>query len=295
MAIMSSQPNSFVDADGVTVTYRQWNAADPRGAVVVAHGASEHSGRYDRFARALTAQNWAVFAPDHRGHGRPAPAAVIGPRGMDGVLDDLDEIVLMAREIGGPVVLFGHSMGSVIALRYAEARDGRLAALVLSGPLGVLPGADTIAAQLQGVVDAGQGDEPVDALGAFNASFEPARTPYDWLSRDDAEVDTYLADPLCGDDLPLSNGWVLATFGGAHEGGENVASIPKGLPVLIAAGSRDPVSNFTENTRELARRMSAQGITVTEKYYQDARHEILNETNRDEVTADIIEWLNGVV
>jgi len=290
MADMSDQ-SSFVDADGITVTYRQWNAASPRGAVVVAHGASEHSGRYERFAKALNSAGWTVLAPDHRGHGRAAPAAVIGPRAMDGVLDDLDEIVLMAQEVGGPVVLFGHSLGSIIALRYAEARDGRLAALVLSGPIGVMPGADAIAEQMRAVVDAGRGDEPMNALAAFNESFEPARTPYDWLSRDEAEVDKYIADPLCGDELPLSHGWVLATFGGAHEGSENVARLSARLPVLIAAGTRDPVSNFTANTQELARRMTAHGMTVTERYYPEARHEILNETNRDEVTADIVGWL----
>src|SRR6478672_9436416 len=121
---MSEEHSSFIDADGIEVALRRWPVENARGAVVVAHGASEHSGRYGRFAEALNAAGWSVYALDHRGHGRTADSSgrgVTGPRGMDGVLDDLDDVVRSAHDaVGdGPVVLLGHSMGSIIALRYA--------------------------------------------------------------------------------------------------------------------------------------------------------------------------------
>jgi alpha-beta hydrolase superfamily lysophospholipase len=194
----------------------------------------------------------------------------------------------------GPVVLFGHSLGSIIVLRYAEEHDGGLAALVLSGPIGAMPGAAETAMQLDAAVAAGSGAQPMDALGPFNAAFEPARTPFDWLSRDEAEVDRYLADPLCGTDLPLTYEYLAAAFATLRDELEDLARIPAELPVLLAAGERDPVGGATEYVRSLAEALREVGVTVTEKYYPDARHEILNETNRDEITADLIAWFAGL-
>ncbi len=288
----------FTDSDGIEVALRRWSVDAPRGAVVVAHGASEHSGRYERFAQALNVDRWSVLAPDHRAHGLTAASTGVGrpgPRGMDGTLDDLDEVVQRAhREVGdAPVVLFGHSLGSIIALRYAEARAGALAALVLSGPIGAMPGVPEAIEQLDGAVQAGMGDAPMDALGAYNAPFEPARTPFDWLSRDEAEVDKYVADPMCGSQHPLTYGYMQAAFGTLRDEINEVERVPSTLPVLLTAGERDPVGGFTEHVRALAELLRGAGVTVSEKYYPDARHEILNETNRDEVTADIIRWIDS--
>jgi alpha-beta hydrolase superfamily lysophospholipase len=297
---MAEHLETFVDTDGVTVAFRRWSVHQPRGAVVVAHGASEHSGRYERFAKALNAAGWTVLAPDHRGHGVTADSSgrgLIGPRALDGVLDDLDEVVRRAHDAAGagPVVLFGHSMGSIIALRYAEVRAGGLAALVLSGPLGVMPGVQDALTQLNAAIDAGMADQPMDALGAFNAAFEPARTPFDWLSRDEAEVDKYLADPLCGDDLPLTYGYVSAVFAGVADGARDTTNVPAALPVLLTAGELDPVGGCTAQVRALADLLRTAAVTVAEKYYPGARHEILNETNRDVVEADIVSWIEEVV
>ncbi len=294
---------SFVDTDGLEIHYRHWATRDaPRGAVVVAHGASEHSGRYDRFAKALTSAGLAVYAPDHRGHGATAGSTGpgrIGPRGTDGVLDDIGQLVGIASgETSAPVVLFGHSMGSLFVQAYVERGGGDLAGYVLSGCMGPLAeGTEEMVDALAEAVEAGMGDETMDVLGPFNEPFEPSRTPYDWLSRDEAEVDAYIADPLCGDDLPLTYGYVAAMLSLIRSAmsPEGVARTPSGLAVLLVTGAMDPVSAMGDQVRVLEEGLRGAGAEVTAIYYPEARHEVLNETNRDEVTADIIGWINTIV
>lgn len=235
--------HSFTDPDGVEVFYRRWPHDEAKGVIVIAHGASEHSGRYDRFARVLNDHGYAVYAIDHRGHGRTAESAGrgrMGPGGGDRLLDDLHDLVERARaEAGGvPVTLFGHTMGSMIGQAYAGRYGDGLAGYVLSGCPGPRDGAAEMVAAMQAAVDSGMGDEPLDLLGQFNAAFEPARASDDWLSCD-----------------------------------------PDGMGA---------------NARELERRLRGAGLEVTARYYPDARHELLNETNRDEVHADVIEWLASV-
>jgi alpha-beta hydrolase superfamily lysophospholipase len=292
---MNEQGQMFRDTDGVEVFFRTWAAnGPPRASVVIAHGASEHSGRYARFAAALNDAGCTVLAPDHRGHGRTAASTgrgVIGSRGLDGILDDLGDVIDRARAHTAPVVLIGHSMGSVLALRYAQLHPKALSALVLTGPIGVLPGVDQSLEALQQALDADLATTPMDALAAFNASFEPARTPFDWLSRDDAEVDAYLTDAYCGPNLALTYGYVHAIMAAVKATAEQVAQLGE-LPVLLMAGERDPASAFTAQVRELANRMRTAGVNVDETYYPNARHEILNELNRDQVQHDIINWLD---
>jgi alpha-beta hydrolase superfamily lysophospholipase len=288
---------SFRDAHGIDVFYRYWPHADPRAVVVVAHGASEHSGRYDRFARALNDAGFAVYAPDHRGHGRTAPATgtgIMGPPGGDAVVDDLHALVAIARHhhAGVPVVAFGHSMGSVITLAYAVLHGHELAGVVLCGFPAPLDDGGELAGRFEQAVDAGLRDTPVDALAEFNKPFEPARTPYDWLTRDADEVDKYVADPFCGNDMPLTYGYFVDLFGvlGPALQPDALASID--APVLVIAGRHDPAGAMGTHPAALGRALDAAGIAVDSTIYPDARHELLNETNRDEVTADVIEWIS---
>lgn len=292
---------TFTDADGVEVFYRDWPRDRAKGVVVVAHGASEHSGRYDRFARALNATGYAAYAIDHRGHGRTAPssgAGRTGPGGSDRLLDDLRDLVERAKaEVPGvPVVLFGHSMGSMISQGYVERYGDGLAGYVLSGCPGPMPGVDEVRAGVQAAVDGGMADEPLDMLGPFNEAFEPARTRYDWLSRDPDEVDKYVNDPMCGDDMPLTYGFVndLLAISGPAMKPEGIAGVPP-IPVLMITGEMDPAAGMAANARELEKRLREAGLDVTAHYYPGARHEVLNETNRDEVTADVVAWLDRVV
>ena len=294
---------TFTDADGVEISYRTWRAeGTPRAVVVIAHGASEHSGRYGRLAEFLVGRGYAVYALDHRGHGETAKATGVGkagPRGWSGLVDDVEELRALAATENGraPVVLFGHSMGSFVAQSYVQRYGDRLAALVLSGSAGSIEGLEDAVGALGAMVEQGAGDEPAGILAGFNAGFEPARTSYDWLSRDEAEVDKYIADPMCGDDAPLTIGFVHEMMRSGLEGWipESEGRIPKDLPVLFITGELDPVSQGAVTVRELETRYRAAGIKdVTAHYYPGARHELLNELNRDEVQDDVAAWLDRV-
>jgi alpha-beta hydrolase superfamily lysophospholipase len=295
--------HSFTDADGVEISYRRWLPdGRPRAIVQIAHGASEHSGRYERFAHYLVQRGYAVYANDHCGHGATAPGTGVGragPRGWDGMVDDLHEFGRLARAEfpDVPLVLFGHSMGSFLAQRFAQRDSDDIDGLVLSGSAGGLPNIDEAVATLQQAIDAGGAEQPANALAGLNAAFEPARTPFDWLSRDPDEVDKYVADPMCGDDAPLTCGFVhdmmrqaVATFDPKNE-----RRVRRDLPVLLITGEADPVSQGAKTVRELEARYRDHGMTdVTARYYADARHELLNETNRDDVHADVAAWLDAV-
>jgi alpha-beta hydrolase superfamily lysophospholipase len=292
---------TFRDADGVEVFYRRWlPAGEPSLVLLLAHGMSEHSGRYGRLAAALTAHGDAVYALDHRGHGRTASATGVGragPSGIAGALSDIGELRRVATaDVGAPVVLLGHSMGALLAQAYAEDDGDGLAGLVLSGSPGSDDAAAETAAAVQALVDAGMGDEPLAALTLLNAAFEPARTTFDWLSRDAAEVDAYLADPWCGDRHPMTYGFLAGLAAVAARAMEPaaIARLPVSTPILLLTGGADPVSNGAAAVRALEARLRSAGLAVEAHYYLDARHEIFNETNRDEVTRDLLDWLDLV-
>jgi alpha-beta hydrolase superfamily lysophospholipase len=295
-------PVTWIEAaDGARLAERLWVPDGPvRGVVQVVHGLSEHAGRYERLARALTARGFAVAALDQRGHGLTAGSTGPGAFGdgatIDAVLDDVRDLGerLAADHPGVPRLLLGHSLGSAVALASAERDGAALAGLVLSGPIGVAPQLAAAVPHLEAAVAGGMGDQPMDALGGFNAPFEPARTPYDWLSRDPAEVDAYLADPLCGDDVAptyrYGSGMFTLVIRAASPGG--VAGLPAGLPVLLLAGQRDPVGGTdAAQVAALADLLRDRGLPVELRVYPDARHEVFNETNRDEVTGDLLRWL----
>lgn len=286
--------HTFTDPDGVEVFYRSWPRDGARATVVIAHGMSEHSGRYDRFARALNDAGYAALALDHRAHGRTGDvtgAGKLGPGTADALVADLHHLVGIAAADGRPVIVFGHSMGSMITQAYVTRHGGAIAGYVLSGCPGAMQGAAETVAGLEAAVQGGMADEPADLLGGIG---DPdGRTHYDWLSRDDAEVDAYIADPYCGDSNPMTYGFLAALFALSAPAmePEGIASIPTALPVLFVTGSDDPVAT---GTRDLEARLREHGLDVTSHWYDGARHEVLNETNRDEVTADVVRWLDAV-
>ena len=279
---MTMQRATFTSpVDDLELATYTWDVADPRGVVQVAHGLAEHSARYDRFARALNDAGFSVRAVDHRGHGASIAAAPgdFGAAGFEGLIADM---AAYGASLQGdlPVFLVAHSMGSFAAQSVILTHSEQYAGVVLSGSTSL----DLLAAGLA------QSEGPV-GLEAFNAGFEH-RTGYEWLSRDEAEVDLYMADPLCGFDLPDET--VPSLFGAAAALADPsvLAGIRPDLALLIVSGSDDPLAGGGQLVEVLGQRYRDAGLAdVTVTLYDGARHEILNETNRGEVTADIVAWL----
>ncbi len=283
------------EADGLPIHAYHWPAVGaPKGVVLIAHGLAEYGMRYDRFAQALTAAGYETYAIDHRGHAKSIDErglGTFGEGGWVGLCQDLHTLLKKVRSdhAGLPTILFGHSMGSFAAQRLCLDHSEDMDAVVLSGSSSL----DVMAAAMaETAANSTEGQGDVD-LTAFNAAFEPARTPFDWLSRDDAEVDKYIESPLCGFDLEAESSMTLFGSGAYHGDDAAIANIRNDLPVLIVAGDADPINGGLELLKLLEARWRAGGVTNIETaYYKGGRHEMLNEINRDEVTSDIIGWLD---
>jgi alpha-beta hydrolase superfamily lysophospholipase len=302
---MADTTLTFRNEAGTEVAVRRWlPAGEVRAIVVIVHGLAEHSARYGRFAEALAARGYAVYAPDLRGHGRTAGGAETlgwaGPDGWNGMLSDVAKVLDLARaeQPGRPVVLFGHSMGSFLAQRFAQlhGRD-ELAGLILSGTSGSAPGIDAgiIASRLLSIGPNARHHSPLAkaVFAGFNKPFAPGRTGFEWLSRDEAEVQRYVDDPWSG--FAISNRFFTDMLVGEREAWtrQNELRLPRDLPVLLFAGDHDPVGRDGAGVTELTERYRRLGIRdVRETLYPEGRHEMLNETNRDQVTADVIAWID---
>jgi alpha-beta hydrolase superfamily lysophospholipase len=286
---MSTTTSSFrSNADGTEIFTYTWASVvgQPLGAVQIAHGLAEHGERYARFARALNAAGFVVHAVDHRGHGRSAGGRLGDFRaaGFDGLIADVAQFGAALRDRQGPLplFLFGHSMGSFAAQAAMLDHASTWSGVVLSGSTAL----DAFAAAMA----AAPADGP-SGLEAFNAGFEH-RTGYEWLSRDAAEVDAYVADPWCG--WPIPDDVIPSLFAPAPRLADpaRLAGMRRDLPILIASGDADPLAGGGALVQLLGQRYRAAGLAdVSVTLYPGGRHEILNETNRDQVTADIVGWL----
>jgi alpha-beta hydrolase superfamily lysophospholipase len=276
---------------------------DISGVVQLLHGMGEHIDRYERFARAANQRGIVVCAHNHRGHGGPEPKAVFfaDRDGWHLLVDDAHVVHQHVHEQfpDKRIVLLGHSMGSFVAQSFAMHYGAKLSGLLLSGStwtsrLQAVPG--ILLARLEALRIGRRGTSTLlDKLGFgnFNKCFKPARTELDWLSRDEKEVDAYVADPLCGG--PYTCGLWIDLLGGLFSIGSDhaLSRIPGDLPILITGGSDDPVGGERGMTK-LAMHYAQTGHSrMTLKLYEGGRHEMLNETNRDEVMRDWLDWISA--
>jgi len=276
-----------------------------RATIQINHGMAEHSARYDRFARALVKAGFAVFAHDHRGHGKTtAPDAPLGvfakANGFDKVVDDVLAVNQHIKSrVQAPVICFGHSMGSIIALNFAMRYPKEIVGLVCWNAGVETGGLAAISRIILGAEGAIRGRNSPSGLAdkltfqTWNKVFAPNRTDYDWLSRDQTEVDKYVADPLCG--FKVSTGLWLDLISGVYFGAQDahLANIAQDLPVHLQGGAQDPCSNKGRDMVHLSERMVRAGIKdVTLNIIPDTRHESLNDVNRDQTTTAFIQWLS---
>jgi alpha-beta hydrolase superfamily lysophospholipase len=275
-------------AHDVALTAYRWDpSGTPRGIVQLTHGMGEHLLRYEPLAGALIGAGFVVVGQDHRGHGASAQGewGALGEGGWDELVRDIGRVSDAARTDFPdlPLVLLGHSMGSFAAQQYVLDHSDELAGLALTGT--------AVLDLLEPALDL---DQPMD-LSAFNAPFEH-RTGYEWLSRDTAQVDLYVADERCGFGLSDVDGRQMFASARQLADPARLAGLRKDLPVWIAVGEHDPVNGQLALVNPLVQRLQDAGLSdVTLVVYPEARHEVFNETNRDEVVADLLAWLDRVV
>jgi alpha-beta hydrolase superfamily lysophospholipase len=295
---------------GATLAWRHLPAAAPEKSVLlISHGLAEHSARYSRFAEFMAMSGFHVYAHDHRGHGTTrATDAPLGryaqSHGIEKVLADVRAVRDMAarNHPGLPVLLFGHSMGGLIALNAAENDPGLYDGLAVWNS-NFNPGLAGRAAQaVLAIEKALKGsDVPSELLskltfGAWAKSISNRRTDYDWLSHDPVEVAKYIEDPLCGFDASVSM-WIdlfKLTFDGAKP--DRLSRLPQSLPIHLVGGGQDPATNGGREISWLAGRMQKVGLKrVTTVLYPTMRHETLNEIERDSAMQDFAAWCLSVV
>lgn len=291
--------------DGAKIFLHRWTPEESssHGQVLIVHGMAEHGARYARVAESLTAAGFTVFALDLRGHGESirqgTPGHFADRGGWGRVIGDVLEVVRLMQDRlpGCPVHLVGHSLGSYIAQAFMLDHSDMIESVVLSGStahpirlsrIGRL--AARIEGQLRGADQAAWTMQRV-SFGQFNRAFHPARTDYDWLTRDRAEVDTYVRDPWCGFACTAQMWRDLFTGLVTIADEYALSRVRKDLPVYIIGGSADPVS-ADNGLIKLQQRLQRSGLGEVElRVYPGARHEVFNETNRDEVMEDLLGWL----
>jgi alpha-beta hydrolase superfamily lysophospholipase len=258
---------TFTSSDGVRVACVRWSGPHKvRGVVQVAHGLGEHMGRYVQLAQILVRAGFVVYGNDHRGHGLTASTGRLGDFGLGGfdqLVEDMVSLRVIAKneQPGRPVILLAHGMGSFAAQQLVLDHSHSIDGLVLSG-----------SGALDGLARSGQNTPVADSMRRLNAAFEPARTPFDWLSRDNTEVDAFMSDP------------------------REIQNVRKDLPVYVLAGSEDPVGQKLEGVRVLLERYRGAGLrSLAHDFYAGGRHEMFHETNRLEVFTNLLVWLSGIL
>jgi alpha-beta hydrolase superfamily lysophospholipase len=290
-----TQPKQFEfeSTDGLAIACVKWEGHhNVRGVVQIAHGLGEHMGHYAELAETLVEGEFVVYGNDHRGHGLTAKPSgsfgEFGPGGFDQLIEDMVSLRVIAKNEhrGKPYIMLAHSLGSFAAQQFVLDHSHSIDALALSGS-GILDGLARLAQSLPA------GEDPMKLM---NAAFEPARTPFDWLSRDNAEVDAFINDPLCFASLkPDSMQSFLDAFP-RLAGPLEIRKVREDLPVYIFSGSDDPVGQRLEGVRVLIDRYRSAGLTsIAHDFYSAGRHEMLREINRRDVITNLLVWMSSIV
>lgn len=291
------------------VRYRPEDEGGIRCILQVVHGMAEYVERYEEFASYLTARGFVVTGEDHLGHGRS-----VGDKGKQGYFCRQDPATVLVRDVHRlkkiteekypevPYVIMGHSMGSFITRNYLCRYGTGISGAVIMGtgmqPKAVLGAAKAVAA-IQGKL-LGQ-DHPSGlldklAFGAYGKGIASRRTAFDWLSRDEERVDGYIADPMCGFTFTVNGFRALFELVSRLHDPRNLEAVPKLLPIYMVSGDADPVGDYGRGVKRAYDSLVAAGlVNIKLKMYEGGRHELLNETNREQVMKDIADWVEETV
>jgi alpha-beta hydrolase superfamily lysophospholipase len=300
---------TFKSEEGTEIYTYKWipdESVSIKGVVQIAHGMAETAARYERFAGMLTDNGYVVYINDHRGHGKTAKKVenlgiLAEESGFKWLVEDVHKLteIIEKENPSLPIFLFGHSMGSFITQKYIMLYGKRLKGAILSGSngkQGMMLNLGLFVAKGE-IKKHGRNAKSLKlnkmSFGSFNNAFKPNRTEFDWLSRDNVEVDKYIKDPFCGS--LFTAGFFYDFLNGLKEieNKENLMLVPKEIPIYIFSGDKDPVGKAGKGVDKLINSYKKCEVKdLTYKLYKDGRHEMLNEVNREEVMCDVISWLN---
>ncbi|MFZ7134227.1 MAG: lysophospholipase [Eubacteriales bacterium] len=304
---MSDHEFEFQAYDGVHISYYKWEhepGQTLQGIILILHGMAEHALRYKNFAQFLNVSGFTVFACDHRGHGKTGIATgTLGDfeAGWQAVVNDIHQLVGIVKKENKdlPIIVLGHSMGSLLArsciMQFGNEFQGvilsgttnsvnaisRIMGLRLSQMTALIYGSNKKSKFLQGLF-----------FGNYNKTFSNDHGGYDWLSRDRKIVQEYNDDPLCG--FTCTAGFYVEMMRGIKSvvNAHHLTKIPKDLPIFILSGAKDPVGSNGKDVQKAFDLYKKQGIkNISVKLYEGGRHEMLNEVNREEVYQDILHWI----
>lgn len=275
-----------------------------RGILLIAHGLAEHSKRYAAFADYMSSRGYHVYAFDHRGHGETkAPDAPLGQfarkDGFKVVIDDVAAMRTHAAEANPylRIVLFGQSMGGLITMNCAVSHPGHYDAIAIFNSNLRLGIAGTGAKALLWMERALKGSDVPSALlpkltfSAWGRSIKGHRTDFDWLSRDESEVDRYISDPLCGFDASVSMWLDIVEMSSRPLRQQSLAALAKDKPIYLVGGGADPATDHAKAITSLADYLRGRGFSkVTTRIYEDMRHETLKEFGREGAMAEFADW-----
>ncbi len=303
---MKSTTFTYKDQDGIDIFVYKWepDSGESKAIIQISHGLAEHALRYQDVAEFLTQKGFVCYADDHRGHGKSIKdgnAGYLGPNGWDGTVNSIHELttIIKKENPNKPVFYFGHSWGSLLGQDIIQQFGSDYKGAILSGTAGSM---NKMLLIIGGII-AGRAakKDPIKqnpklndmTFGSYNNRWkkEPGATGFEWLSRDKEQVKKYVDDPLCG--FASTSSYYAESIKGLKKiwNKKNEQKIPKDLPIYFIAGQFDPVGSETKTITKLMKRYKSYGITDVEyKFYEEGRHEMLNEINKEEVYQDVGNW-----
>ncbi len=301
---MKFTENKLNSSDGSQLHYYKWETTSPKAVVQITHGVGEHIGRYEHVAQFLQSNGFHVIGHDHRAHGKTAEKELRGSYSGSNLWEDAISDIMCFNQLlkqqysGLPIILYGHSMGSLMArslvAQFPKAYDG----LVLSGTARYLKTLGTIGLILTSILKLFKGRKAkINFLktiffGEFNKPFKPLRTPYDWISSSATEVDRYATDPIVTDDFNLGLYIDLIRGGRACNENKVIQATPTNLPILMFSGNQDPVGEMGIGVKQVHSAYKDTGIEDLTLNLYEGRHEMINETHKEVVIQDLLTWLN---
>ena len=305
---MTFKPNTYKSFDDKTIFYYKWPVNENKifkGIVQISHGVGEHAGRYQSIAKLLQNEGYVVYANDHRAHGKSAKnndhlGFYDGDDYFSDAVDDMRKLteIIKKEYPNKKIILFGHSMGSLLSREYITIYGDDLEALIIFGTADFMKGLGAIclvSAKFFSILNGKHRSNEILKnifFNQFNREFKPNRTKIDWISSDEHQVDVFEADPLRIEDFSLS------VFLDILKGSKKInkkptfENTPKDIPIYIFSGDKDPVGEMGKGVKKVAEKYEKAGIKdLTLKLYKDGRHEMLNEVNRNEVEQDLLNWL----